>query len=257
MEQMVTISALKDYARDSKSPIVRWLCGGLRFIFGMAQRRIRLRSLAHSRALTEQDIERVVVFSIQYIRDLEPGDIAEFGVFSGRYAMLEARELASYDSTRAIHLFDSWSGHGPFDEKDLQAPEVKSGQLSSGPLMGQIEPDALLRSLKRIYRGPIHIHKGFFSDTVKTIPLEAKFVMVVMDGNLFSSTNTVLNHLFSNHHIAQGAVLLFPGWNLGRASPDQLARKAWSLAVEKYKIQFSDEGRYYGKGAKFIVQSYE
>jgi hypothetical protein len=253
----MTLSALKDYARHSDQPIIRWVYGTLRYAYGIVERRNRLRALAHSQALTAQDVERAVVFAIQYIRDLEPGDIAEFGVFTGRYAMLEARELAAYSSTRAIHLFDSWSGHGPFDEKDLQAPEVRSGQLSSGPQAGQIPPDVLLRRLKRIYRGPFHIYKGFFVDTVKMIPPQTKFVMVVIDANLFSSTDTVLNHLFGNHHIAEGAVLLFPGWNLGRASPEQLARRAWSLAVERYKIRFSDEGRYYGKGAKFIVHSYE
>jgi hypothetical protein len=226
MEDVMSFAALKQFAGNSNLPLVKWAYDKLRHVYGLVQNAKRRRAPAHTQRLADQDIEKTIVFAIQYARSLEPGDIAEFGVFNGRYAMTEARELAAYSSTRAIHLFDSWSGYGAFDQKDKEAPEVKSGEYNSEPRPDQVPPDVLLRRLERIYRGPFHIYKGFFKDTVATIRPGTRFVMIVMDGNLFSSTDTVLNHLFANEHVAEGAVLLFPGWNLGRASPDQLVRKA-------------------------------
>jgi O-methyltransferase len=257
MESAMSFDALRQYARNSKLPLVKRCYHVLGIFYGITQRRKQNRALGHSRKLSMLEIEKTIVFSIQYARGLEPGDIAEFGVFSGQYAMVEGRELASYGSSRAIHLFDSWNGNGPFSQKDMEAPEIKSGEFKSEPRREQIQPAVLLRQLRRIYRGPIHIYKGFFKDTVPTIKPETKFVMVVMDSVSFSSTDTVFNHLFANKHIAEGAVLLLPGWNLARASPDQMVRYAWALAVKKFNIRYSDEGRYYSKGAKFIIHSYD
>jgi hypothetical protein len=256
VEDEMSFTSLRQFAGTSNLTVVKWSYQGLRYVYGLVLRHRSRRALAHSQRLGDQEIEKTIVFALQYARTLEPGDIAEFGVFNGRYAMIEARELAAYGSSRAIHLFDSWAGYGPFSEKDMEMPEIKSGEYRSEPRSDQVSPGILLGRLKRIYSGPYHIYKGFFKDTVSKIKPETKFVMVVVDSTTFSSTATVLNHLFANRHFAEGAVLLLPGWNLSRASPDQMVRHAWALAVQKHDVKYSDEGRYYSKGAKFIIHSY-
>jgi len=203
-------------------------------------------------------IESAIAMSLAYIRDNVEGDIAEFGVLAGTYAMLECRWLAAYGQSRQLHLFDSWGGHGPLSATDMGIPEVHSGQWNSERISGQMPPDELLRRLSKLYtRHLIRIHQGYFVKTLPDIQRSMRFALIVIDANLYSSTNTVLSYLFSHGHVSEGAVLLYPGWNTSRASPNSSAQRAWNEAVEKFKIHYSDEGRYAPKGAKFIVHSYD
>ncbi len=245
------------WPRDTTRPFVR----GPRRIATEIVGALRARKLIALRQKTERlkdrAIEEAIMLSIQYIRDCGDGDLAEFGVHNGRYATIACRELNLYSQRRNVHLFDSFKGYPPLETADRSAAQIVAGTFRPGPHHGQVSPDVLGRRLRGIYRGgDIKIYEGYFDDTLSSIPSTTRFSMIVVDGCLYSSIHSVLDYVFSHSHIGEGAILLFPGWNLGRASPDQMSRRAWSDAVAKFQIEFSDEGSYCGKGRRFIVHRY-
>jgi hypothetical protein len=239
------------------APIVAPVYMAAAGIYHLATNQRLARAKRNTLRLIDADIDRAITLAIQYIRELGPGAIGEFGVYNGRYTFVECRELAAFSQTRDIHLFDSWMGFGPLSEDDRRAPEVRSGQTTSAPHATQMPPEQLKAKLERIYRGGvIHLYRGFFGETVSTMPKDLKFILVVMDANLYTATITVLDRLFNFGHVLEGAMFLFPGWNLSAASPNHGVRRAWAEVVARYGISYSDEGRYYSKGAKIIVHSY-
>lgn len=203
-----------------------------------------------------EELERAIMLSLAYVRELS-GDIAEFGVFDGRYAKIECRLMRLYGHKRNLHLFDSWAGHGKYSEADKAAPETHTGQWPVGGSPKQVPPDDLKSELEREYsNGAIKIYQGFFADTVSRISPGSKFAFVVLDANLYSSTLTALDYIFSRRHVVPGAMFLFNGWNTSAASPEASVRRAWQETVEKYGIKYSDEGPYAILGRRMIVQSY-
>lgn len=194
-------------------------------------------------ALKISEIRKSIAIAVQYIRS-NPGDIAEFGVHSGQYATITCRELAAYSQNRTLHLFDSFKGYPPLTKDDASTESMQSTPYP------QSAPD-LLKRLKRIYPH-VKIYPGFFTDAF----LSPNLSMITLDANLYSSTKTVLDGLLNAGCINQGAVILFGGWNLSRANPKEMAKRAWYEAVEKYSIDYSDEGRFGAKGAYFIIHSY-
>jgi hypothetical protein len=250
--------SLRQVLKESRNPLIR---GAYRIAvrvwrFGWSQ--LYQHRQRKTLRLQDRDIEKAIVLAIQYIRGIGPGDIAEFGVYNGRYAKIECRELEIFGETRDVHLFDSWKGFAPLSDADAHTHLVTSGQFHPGPHRGQPAPQTLKRQLERLYHsGRIHIHQGYFSETLPGIAPGARFAMIVMDANMYAPTKEVLDYLFSHGCVCEGAMFLIPGWNLDRADPNQLARRAWREAVDTFNIKYSDEGRYYSKGAKFIVHSYD
>jgi O-methyltransferase len=170
---------------------------------------------------------------------------------------LECWWLKFFGQRRNLHLFDSWEGYGEPAAQDLTSPEVVRGTWRRGPLPGQVPPEELQRRLERIYKGGrIITHKGFFAQTLPTIPPETKFALIVIDPGLYSAIDEVLTHLFSHRHVPEGAIILFNTYNASRASSRHSARAAWAKAVRQHEIEFSDEGTFHWSGRKFIVQSY-
>jgi len=65
--------------------------------------------------------------------------------------------------------------------------------------------------------------------------------------------NIVLDFLFGNGILSDGAVLMFDDWNCNRASPNHGQRRAWRECVGKHGISYSDCGDYGSMCHKFIV----
>ena len=60
----------------------------------------------------------------------------------------------------------------------------------------------------------------------------------------------------ATHSKSEGAALLFDDFYCNRASPHLGEQLAWSEAVEKFSIQFSDWGSYGLCAKKFLIHSY-
>ena len=204
---------------------------------------------------------------VQYVfNNAVEGDIAEFGTASGFSALTIAHAMTIFRSMysrylqlhdvapKSLHLFDSFQGlPRPDSPVDLQSPNVASGRWKEGTFRA-LDKDELFALCSAAYdRDKIKIVEGWYSASLRTIPAEARFAMVHLDCDLYSSTAEVLDHLFAHHHLSDGCCLFFDDWNCNRSSPRFGQRKAWREAVEKYRIEYSDGGDYALIGHKFTV----
>ncbi len=206
---------------------------------------------------------------VQYvINNAVEGDIAEFGTFSGFSTFTIARALAAYWEIYAdfvkLHgmpkksfcLFDSFQGLPlAASEVDKASPNVQAGRWKEGTYTGLTKEELLALCSSTYDRDKIRIFDGWYAQTLPTIPAAAKFAMVHLDCDLYSSTLEVLDHLFAHKHIADGCVIFFDDWNCNRASPRHGQRRAWRETTEKFRIEFSDEGEYAVLGHKFIIHA--
>lgn len=220
------------------------------------QHRVHFARRRYERIVAEE-YERAIDLAVRYLKGgMVEGDIAEFGCL-GESAAVECRQLAAFGLRRALHLFDSFKGSAPFTDEDRAAPEIIAGDWRDIGEPSRVSPADLRCRLSALYDpGLIHIYEGFFSDTLTSIPPQTRFGMVVLDCVIYSATDQVLDYLFANGLVSEGAVLLISSWNVSRGSPEQSTRKAWNKAVLKYRVQYSDEGRYNWGGARFIVHGY-
>jgi hypothetical protein len=225
-----------------------------------------------TRGYDYQNARRRLIFEgltqgVQYVfNNAVEGGIAEFGTGSGFSALtiahamnFYARMYAGYQKQqglgpKTLHLFDSFKGlPRPDDPVDLQSPYVVSGRWKEGTFTA-LTRDELLAMCSAAYEGShIRIAAGWFSETLPAIPAGAKFAMLHLDCDLYSSTVEVLDHLFGHAHVAEGAILFFDDWNSNRSSPKLGQRKAWREMVEKHRIDYSDGGDHAVIGHKFIV----
>jgi hypothetical protein len=67
----------------------------------------------------------------------------------------------------------------------------------------------------------------------------------------------VLEHVFSQSRIPPGAIVFFDDWNCNREEPGCGERRAWSEAVARFSVEYSQGGPYGWGGYKFIVHSYK
>ena len=195
------------------------------------------------------------------------GDIAEFGTASGFSSFTIARALAIYQRTyannlsrqglptrKALHLFDSFQGlPKPDHAVDLASPYVQSGRWKQGTFAGLTQPELQALCASVYDQDRIFLVPGWYSQSLAGIASQARFAMLHVDCDLYSSTSEVLQHLFAHRHVAEGAVVFFDDWNCNRSSPQMGQRRAWREAVERFKIEYSDGGDYAVLGHKFIV----
>ncbi|BDA83949.1 hypothetical protein Sa4125_14910 [Aureimonas sp. SA4125] len=198
------------------------------------------------------------------------GAIAEFGTMTGRTATGIARAIASCDSTlayavsaykhapRKLYLFDSFIGL-PASEKDsvdAQSPHVKDNVWSPGSCHG-VSPDELRRMVgAHLAADRFEIVSGWFSDTVPALPGDLRFALLHVDSDLYSSAMDVLDGLFSRGMVQKGALIYFDDWNCNRADPQFGERRAWRDCVERYGIEYSDDGTYGIFARRFVVHNY-
>jgi predicted O-methyltransferase YrrM len=194
------------------------------------------------------------------------GHIAEFGTMSGRSASILAEGLSFYLDERAekdikhkikprkLYLFDSFLGLPEAEEEaDILAPEVKTGIWGRSTCKGLTAEQLRSKLNSFLPDDKIIIHEGWFEDTLPTLPNDIQFAFVHIDCDLYKSTLDILNYLFNNEALADGAMLFFDDWNSNYASYKFGQRRAWNESTEKYNIKYSDCGEYAGTSWKFII----
>ena len=105
-----------------------------------------------------------------------PGDIAECGVYRGKFANHMSRLMPD----RKIYLFDTFSG---FDERDInEEEEIDSGGFRRNRPFNDICVEATLNNIG--YRANAIVRKGYFPETA--VGLEDKrFAFVSLDTDLY------------------------------------------------------------------------
>jgi len=191
------------------------------------------------------------------------GDIVEFGTQTGRTAKILSfainmnRKLEKCIFPKNLLLFDSFEGLPEIkSDIDKSHPFVKPNGWHKGTLKG-LNPKALLKVVREggLDSSRIKIYAGWFNETIDTLPDDTKLALLHIDSDLYQSAIDVLDGCFSKGFISEGAIIFFDDWNL--ASPRFGERRAWREMVEKYNVEYSDEGGYAWNAHKFIVHSYK
>jgi len=195
------------------------------------------------------------------------GHIAEFGTNTGRTAQHIAVSMHEYEqhvkgkgrtlnNNKSLHLFDSFQGMPEAQhDADKTSPDVVDGTWGAGKL--ELSADKLYSIVSKIIDAKkVLVFAGFYSTTLPMIPPETRYSMIHMDSTLYLSTFEVLDYLFGHGHVAEGALILFKGWNANRARNSVGERRAWLEVNKKYDIIPSDPAYFAWQGVKFFIHGY-
>lgn len=119
-----------------------------------------------------------------------PGEIAEFGVYEGDFAVW----INLCFPERNLYLFDTFSG---FDDRDIDDFEMKlSGKrLASGKFEGDANQREKFVLSKMCYDNVVHIRKGYFPDSAYDMK-DLKYAFVHIDVDLYKPTKAGLEYFW-------------------------------------------------------------
>ena len=129
------------------------------------------------------------------------GDFVELGCHAGQSACLFQMIIDHFDPSRDLHVYDSFEGLPGVNEKDGMVPFM-DGELSVGE-------QALINNFNRLNLKPPTIQKGWFQDTIHTLP--EKIAFAHLDGDLYESTLTSLEGVYPR--LTRGAVCLIDDYS--------------------------------------------
>lgn len=121
-------------------------------------------------------------------------------------------------------------------------------------LTGLNYPQLSNRLQRVIAKKDFKIYPGFFLETLPDF--NAKVALIHIDSDLYSSAQEILDSLFSRNLISDGCLIMFDDYDLNQANPRSGERLAWSEAVLKYQIQYSDRSSYGLFGHKYLIHGY-
>ncbi|MCH9611370.1 MAG: hypothetical protein S4CHLAM81_08660 [Chlamydiales bacterium] len=183
------------------------------------------------------------------------GDIYEFGTYRGFTARLFAKYMLRckmHDSH--LHLFDSFEGFPEEEGFDQSSYESKNGAWKPKGMNVPLNMDLYIeKKLSKLLKDRLHVCKGFFSDTLPDYKFKNKARLVHMDCDLYSSSQYVLNHLFSNDIVQDGTIFIFDDWMTSRGNPNLGQKKATAEILEAYPHFTLEPYFNYGIGASVFV----
>ncbi len=193
------------------------------------------------------------------------GDIYEFGVLGGWTARQFATKLRDMHYLGDLHLYDSFEGlPRAKNEVDAASYDVTRGVWQEEMQLPQswtqefgcsIEEHIRQRLTLIISDARLHIHKGYFSETLKAPIKSRKAALVHFDCDLYQSTNEVLDALVRDEIIQDGTVFMFDDWNCNKANPAFGQRRSFREFLEKHADRYT-ASHYFNYGfncAAFIV----
>lgn len=152
-----------------------------------------------------------------------PGDIVECGVWRGGSMQAAALTLLECgDSSRDLHLYDTFEGMTPPDEVDRRRDGKSAAELlaSSGPesnIWAVATLDDVRVGMAEVGYPPerVHFHPGRVEDT---IPDEAPESVAILrlDTDWYASTRHEFEHLY--HRLAPGGVLIIDDYGYWEGS---------------------------------------
>jgi O-methyltransferase len=177
-----------------------------------------------------------------------PGDFMECGVWRGGASIFMWRLLAMYGETdRKVILADSFEGF-PKDRECVQ------DRLEFAPAEYIAVSEEEVRTNFAKYKAGDRLHpdpktvfvRGWFKDTLFTANI-GRLALLRLDGDLFESTMTCLNALYS--HVVEGGYVIIDDYALPtcRSAVDQF-RERWGIKNEIHQIDYS--GVWWRKGGR-------
>lgn len=153
-----------------------------------------------------------------------PGDVMEFGTYSGFTARILAEAMIKYGKTGPMLLFDSFAGFPASPNKaDNESLKVAvQGYWKAG---GMNVPPGLDRHIAErlgpvLGKDRLQVHQGMFETTMRQAIQGKKSAIVHIDCDLYASTKYVLETLYLNDCLQDGGVLLFDDFFCNRANPN-------------------------------------
>ncbi|MDD5585792.1 MAG: macrocin O-methyltransferase [Alphaproteobacteria bacterium] len=191
--------------------------------------------------------------ALQYIfAEQMPGDIMEFGTYSGFTARILAEALARFEGLftealkknvhkASLHLFDSFEGFPSSAEKadtlSLRVAAQKWWRAGGLRAPSTIERHIAERLSPVVGADRGHVYKGFFDKTLPDAAKGRKASIVHIDCDLYASTIYVLETLHEHGCLQDGTILFFDDFYCNRANPnfgEQAALRDFLAAHEQY-----------------------
>ena len=143
-----------------------------------------------TKQMTKKRLE-IILRELSLVLEAEvPGDIAEFGCYSGTTSLFISRLLVRNEEPRTLHVYDSFSGLPP---KSIEDASVAGSDFKAGELKAS-KRDLIKNYKKANLKLPI-IHKGWFSELKdKEIPETIAFAF--LDGDFYASIIDSLTHVW-------------------------------------------------------------
>ncbi|MBO6179245.1 MAG: hypothetical protein J6O04_08730 [Selenomonadaceae bacterium] len=131
------------------------------------------------------------------------GDVAEFGVFTGDFAM----EINMVFRDRRLLLFDTFSG---FPEKDIEAAKAFSPQIDSFCEACKATTIELVMS-KMEYPEQVELYKGIFPQSTVNVGKFRKFAFVSIDVDFKENTLSGLRYFYPR--LSSGGYIMLHDYN--------------------------------------------
>ena len=171
-----------------------------------------------------------------------PGDIAEFGIFEGRWINFFFQATESLGLRRRIYGFDSFEGlSDPHPEHD--EAYWKKGQYACSF-------EEVSRNVLAPARPRIKLIKGFFEKSLRTAEalVAEKFAYVRIDCDIYLPALDCLHYL--GPRLVDGAILVFDDWPHIRGYGEQRAFEEWLPTVPHLEFEFL----FYGSIGHFYLR---
>jgi O-methyltransferase len=142
-----------------------------------------------------------------------PGEMAELGVYRGATARL----IHQYMPDRDLHLFDTFSG---FDDRDRQTERRRD----PGRLFADTSVQSVLKHIAPMNER-VHIHEGFFPDSIPADLADHTFAFVHLDCDLYEPTLAGLRYFYPR--LPSGGILVchdYNSWEGARSAVDEFFR---------------------------------
>ncbi|WP_460791573.1 TylF/MycF/NovP-related O-methyltransferase [Nocardioides maradonensis] len=175
-----------------------------------------------------------LIEAVRYVvRHRIPGDVVECGVWRGGSMMAIALTLAAEgDTSRELHLFDTFEGMPPPTEEDTRL-DSDGARITAQHALDRVGRDArvwAVAGLEDVQEGMaetgypadrVHFHQGMVEDTV---PGEAPgtIALLRLDTDWYASTKHELEHLYDR--LSPGGVLIlddYADWEGARRATDE------------------------------------
>lgn len=182
-----------------------------------------------------------------------PGEVVELGSYRGLTAILMQKTLLSADSSKTLHIFDSFQGlpsKNPEDILDRSFPtrpcDIQDNQRVNGGWFASAR--SCLEQNFHHYNVPLPvIHEGWFADTLHELPANIAFAH--LDGDFYSSTLEGLQFLYPK--LSPGAIVVIDDYCDPKLSPKQNSLPGVKRACDHFfqkrpeEIQILAAGREY------------
>lgn len=181
----------------------------------------RLRSL---RELTERTLNENI-----------PGDYIETGVWRGGACILMRGVLAAYDvRDRKVIVADSFEGL-PKPNADKYPADKRDTAFNFSELA--IPVDQVRKNFETygLLDEQVVFLKGFFKDSLPTLPTDSRFAIIRLDGDMYESTMDALTNLYDR--LSSGGFAIIDDYgglkNCAKAVHDYLDQRGLKVDLQK------------------------